>query len=136
MTENVRKLALLVAMVGCAPASSRNVADTLPQLRSELVPFRYPLELYEKGIEGEVTLRLYVDSVGAVVAESVSVAQSSGIPQLDQAAVEGAPSLLFRPATLGGRPVPLTVLFPVKFQVPAGARGSAPADTHGTVPGR
>ena len=112
----------------CAPM-------TLPQaLRTDPNPFRYPLELYEKGIQGDVTLRLHVDSVGGVVAESVSVAQSSGIPKLDSAAVEGAPALLFRPAVLDGRPVPLTVLFPVKFRVPLGGR--APADTHGTVPGR
>lgn len=130
-----RQFALMTLLfAACAPAVSRNVADTLPQLRPDLNPFRYPLELYERGIEGEVTLRLYVDSVGGVVAESVSVAKSSGIPKLDSAAVDGAPALLFRPAVLDGRPVPLTVLFPVKFQVPAGGR--VPADTHGTVPGR
>ncbi|HEY7567258.1 MAG TPA: energy transducer TonB [Gemmatimonadaceae bacterium] len=130
-----RQLTLItLSIAACTPAASRNVADTLPQLRTELNPFRYPLELYERRIEGEVTLRLHVDSVGGVVAESISVAKSSGIPTLDSAAVDGAPALLFRPAVLDGRPVPLTVLFPVKFQVPAGGR--APADTHGTVPGR
>jgi protein TonB len=130
-----RQLSLTTLLIAaCAPPTSRNVADTLPQLRTDLIPFRYPLELYERRIEGEVTLRLHVDSVGGVVAESVSVAKSSGIPKLDSAAVEGAPALLFRPAVLDGRPVPLTVLFPVKFQVPPGGR--APADTHGTVPGR
>jgi len=124
----------LLVVAACAPAPSRIVPDSLPQLRTELIPFRYPLELYEKGIEGEVTLRLYVDSAGAVVAESTQVAQSSGKPQLDAAAIEGAPALLFRPAILNGRPVALTVLFPVKFQVPADGR--TPADTHSSVPGR
>ena len=130
-----RQLSLTTLFIAaCAPPASRNVADSLPQLRPDPNPFRYPLELYEKGIQGEVTLRLHVDSVGGVVAESVSVAKSSGIPKLDSAAVEGAPALLFRPAVLDGRPVPLTVLFPVKFQVPPGGR--VPADTHGTLPGR
>ena len=133
MIRRVFLMALLIA-VACAPATSRNVADTLPQLRMDLVPFRYPLELYERRIEGDVTLRLHVDSLGSVVAESVRVAESSGQPKLDSAAIDGAPALLFRPAVLDGRPVPLTVLFPVKFRVPAGNR--APADTHGTVPGR
>lgn len=127
-------LALAVGATACAPATPRNIADTLPQLATNVVPFRYPLELYERGIEGDVTLRLYVDSVGAVVAESVRVAESSGFPKLDSAALAGAPALVFRPAVLGGRRVPLTVLFPVKFRLPAGGR--APADTHGTVPGR
>ncbi len=134
----MRRRLLAVAplvVAGCAPpAAPRNVADTLPQLRTELIPFRYPLELYERGIEGEVTLRLHVDSLGAVVAESVSVAQTSGIPKLDSAAKEGAQALLFRPAVLNGRAVPITVLFPVKFRVPAGSR--APADTQGTAPAR
>lgn len=131
-----------LAAVACAPVPQRNVADTLPQLKTDAVPFRYPLEQYAKGIEGEVTLRLYVDSLGAVVAESVRVAESSGIPQLDAAAMEGAPALLFRPATFRGRPVPLTVLFPVKFRVssanrgPGGSGATAAADTQGTVPGR
>ena len=133
MTRRVL-LMVLINAAACAPAASRNVADTLPQLRMDLVPFRYPLELYERRIEGDVTLRLHVDSLGGVVAESVRVAETSGIPKLDSAALEGAPALLFRPAVLDGRPVPLTVLFPVKFRVPAGNR--APADTHGTVPGR
>ncbi|HEV8365189.1 MAG TPA: energy transducer TonB [Gemmatimonadaceae bacterium] len=124
----------LFLAIACAPVPPRNVVDSLPQLRTELIPFRYPLELYERGIEGDVTLRLHVDSVGAVVAESTRVAESSGKPQLDAAAIEGAPALLFRPAMLNGRPVALTVLFPVKFRVPADGR--TPADTHSSVPGR
>ena len=133
MRTRVPVIGLLMA-AACAPAPARNVADSLPQLRTEQIPFRYPLELYEKGIEGDVTLKLHVDSAGAVVAESTRVAESSGKPQLDAAAIEGAPALLFRPAILNGRPVALTVLFPVKFRVPADGR--APVDTHSSVPGR
>ena len=133
MRTRVPVMGLFVA-TACAPAPARNVADSLPQLRTEQIPFRYPLELYEKGIEGDVTLKLHVDSVGAVVAESTVVAESSGKPQLDAAAIAGAPALLFRPAMLNGRPVALTVLFPVKFRVPADGR--TPADTHSSVPGR
>ena len=124
----------LLVVAACAPAPARNVADSLPQLRTELIPFRYPLELYQRGIEGNVTLRLHIDSVGAVVVESTRVAERSGFPLLDSAAVEGAPALLFRPAMLDGRPVALTVLFPVQFRVPAGGR--AAVDTHSKVPGR
>jgi periplasmic protein TonB len=84
----------------------------------DAVPFRYPMELYDQGIEGDVTLRLHVDSLGGVIADSVRVERTSGQPLLDSAAVAGAASLQFRPARLGGRAVPLTVLFPVKFRVP------------------
>jgi protein TonB len=82
------------------------------------VPFRYPLELYEQRVEGDVTLRIHVDSSGAVVADSLRIAETSGNAMLDAAALQGAPALQFRPARLGGRAVPLTVLFPVKFRLP------------------
>ncbi|MGQ0640213.1 MAG: energy transducer TonB [Gemmatimonadaceae bacterium] len=101
---------------------------------SDAVPFRYPLELYEQRIEGEVTLRLHVDSTGAVVAESLRVAETSGNALLDDAAMQGAPSLQFRPARLGGRPIALTVLFPVKFRLPVGVPTAR--DPNAKDPGR
>lgn len=125
---------LVVVLGACEPRPPRIVADTLPQLMGDAVPFRYPMGLYTQGVEGDVTLRLHVDSTGAVVVESLRVAEPSGHPMLDTAALEGAPALRFRPAKLGGRAVPLTVLFPVKFRVPSGTR--APTDTSGPVPGR
>jgi TonB family protein len=125
---------LIVVLVACEPRPPRMIADSLPELMGDAVPFRYPMGLYTQGVEGDVTLRLHVDSTGAVVAESLRVAESSGQPLLDSAAMEGAPVLRFRPAKLGGRAVPLTVLFPVKFRVPSGTR--APTDTSGPVPGR
>jgi protein TonB len=115
----IRTICVVVLFVmACEPVVADNVADTLPQLMTEAVPFRYPLQLYEQRIEGDVTLRLHVDSNGAVVAESLRVAETSGYPLLDAAAMEGAPALQFRPARLGRRPVALTVLFPVKFRLP------------------
>lgn len=125
---------LFVVLAACEARPPRIFADSLPQLMGDAVPFRYPMGLYTQGVEGDVTLRLHVDSTGAVVAESLRVAESSGEPLLDLAALEGAPILRFRPALLGGRPVPLTVLFPVKFRVPSGTR--APTDTGGSEPGR
>ncbi len=125
---------LLVLLAACEGTRARNSADSVPQLMGDAVPFVYPIPLYTQRVEGDVTLRLHVDSNGAVVAESVRVAASSGQPLLDAAAVEGAPALLFRPALLGGRPVPLTVLFPVKFRVRSELR--TPTDTNGPVPGR
>ncbi|MGH7713885.1 MAG: energy transducer TonB [Gemmatimonadaceae bacterium] len=125
---------LLLVLAACGPVAARNVADSLPQLASEAVPFRYPLAMYEQRIEGDVTLRLHIDTSGAVVPESLRVFEGSGFQSLDSAALEGARQLQFRPARLGRRPVPLTVLFPVKFRVPAGAR--APTDTNARIPGR
>lgn len=116
---------LLFAAPACAPAPALNVADTLPVLRSDAVPFRYPLELYEQRVQGDVTLRLHVDTAGVVVPESLRIAESSGQPLLDSAAMQGASALLFRPARLGGRAVSLTVLFPVRFRVPTTPRSAS-----------
>ena len=119
--------ALGVGLIGCGPPAPRNVADSLPRLIGDAVPFRYPNQLYEQKIEGDVTLRLHIDTSGTVVPESVQVAETSRIPLFDEAAVEGARALLFRPALLDGRRVPLTVLFPVKFRLPSEPR--TPSDS-------
>ena len=86
-------------------------------------PVRYPPALLAQGIEGRVLLRLYVDSAGLVVPDSIRVAESSGYPALDSAALAGAPELKFSPALHQGRPVAAPFLQPVQFrnQRPAGS---------------
>lgn len=90
-------------------------------------PFRYPAELYDQGVEGEVRLRLYVDALGRVHPESTRVASSSGTPALDSAAVAGAAALRFAPAHREGAPVGIAFLQPVIFRrAPAPPAFSAP----------
>src|SRR4051812_22497220 len=52
-------------------------------------PVRYPRGLLEQGIEGRVLLLLYVDSLGKLVSDSTRIAESSGYPALDSAALSG-----------------------------------------------
>jgi TonB family protein len=61
-------------------------------------------------------LRLFVDSAGAIVPDSTRVAESSGYPALDSAALVGSPELRFSPALLKGRPVAAMFLQPVQFR--------------------
>ena len=56
----------------------------------------YPQDLQDQGIGGSVVLRLTVSSSGAVT--DVEIAGSSGISQLDRAAVQAAYSYSFTPA--------------------------------------
>jgi TonB family protein len=85
-------------------------------------PVRYPPALLAQGIEGRVLLRLFVDSAGNVVPDSTRLAESSGYPALDSAALVGSPELRFSPALLQGRPVPAPFLQPVQFRKkPAGS---------------
>lgn len=81
-------------------------------------PVVYPPALYQQGIEGSVTLRLFVDDKGGVVPESTQVAESSGYAEFDSAAVAGVPRMRFAPAQRDGRPVALAFTQPVHFRKP------------------
>ena len=101
--------------------------DTLPAMRNAELPFAYPPALYAQRVQGNVTLRIHIDSLGAVRPESTSVAESSGYPALDSAAVTGSRELRFRPAMFGSRPGAVSILFPVFFRHPQGT--PLPGDT-------
>jgi TonB family protein len=79
-------------------------------------PFQYPADLYDQGVEGEVRLKLYVDALGRVHAESTRVAVSSGSAALDSTALAGAAQLRFAPAHRAGEPVGMTFYQPVIFR--------------------
>jgi protein TonB len=81
-------------------------------------PVRYPPALLAQGIEGRVLLRLYADSAGRVISDSIRIAESSGYPALDSAALVGAPELRFSPALHQGQPVAAPFLQPVQFRSP------------------
>jgi TonB family protein len=121
--------ALLGAMVACADAD----ADLeLPALVTTELPFEYPPSLYLQQAHGDVTLRLFVDSLGRVVADSTTVAEPAAHEAFDSSAVRGAPQLQFRPARRGDRRVGAAVLFPIKFRVPGAP--PPPGDTAVPVP--
>jgi protein TonB len=102
---------------GTAVAST-GPADQPPVAVNPVSPVEYPAALREQGIEGRVLLRLYADSQGTLLPESTKVAESSGYPALDSAAVAGAPSLRFSPALRNGRPVAGAFLQPIHFRNP------------------
>jgi protein TonB len=82
------------------------------------LPFHYPGALYAQKLQGNVTLRLFVDANGRAVAESTRVVEPSGHAAFDSAAVAGAIDLRFVPAKLHGEPMGMTILFPVYFRHP------------------
>ncbi|HEY9014870.1 MAG TPA: energy transducer TonB [Gemmatimonadales bacterium] len=100
-------------------------AEEPPVAINPVSPVRYPSALLTQGIEGRVLLRLYVDSAGNVDPDSTRIAESSGYPALDSAALVGAPELRFSPALHQGQPVAALFLQPVQFRNPR-SRGSAP----------
>jgi periplasmic protein TonB len=100
------------------PATPASDADQPPVAINPVSPVDYPVPLLEQGIEGRVLLRLYTDSTGALAPDSTRVAESSGYPALDSAAVSGAAALRFAPARRHGRPVAGAFLQPIHFRSP------------------
>ena len=92
--------------------------DVLPVMLNKDLPFRYPASLYAKKVQANVMLRVFIDKEGQIVSESTHVAESSGYPQLDSAAVKGSNELRFIPAKTHDQPVPVSILFPVYFRHP------------------
>ncbi len=134
----VRGVCALVLVHGCGGSDSpQKMAqalqlrsahpDEFPKVLNTELPFRYPAALYARRVQGNVTLRLYIDQNGQVRADSTRVEESSGHPALDSAALKGSQELRFVPAKLRGDPMPATVLFPVYFRHPE-AR-ALPGDT-------
>jgi len=98
------------------PAES--TADQPPVAINPVTPMSYPPALLEQGIEGRVLLRLYVDAQGKLVPDSTRLAESSGYPALDSAALNGARELRFSAALRNGRAVSAPFLQPVHFRHP------------------
>lgn len=105
-------------LVDHASAPPTTPAEEPPVAINPVSPVRYPPALLAQGIEGRVLLRLYVDSAGAVVPDSTRIAESSGYPALDSAAIVGSPDLRFSPALHQGRPIAAAFLQPVQFRGP------------------
>ena len=118
-------LSLLSVTMACkrdqhrpSPSTQRPAPDELPALVASGLPFKYPAALYARKVQGNVTLKLFIDRDGRVSADSTRVEEPSGFPALDSAALRGASELRFVPAKLHGEAVPVTVLFPVFFRHP------------------
>ena len=131
MASSVAPLRLLVslAIVGCMDQSTpkkvvqvfqtgRATPEETPRMVNEELPFHYPPALYARKVQGNVTLRLYVDRAGQVTPDSTRIEESSGYAGLDSAAVKGSQDLRFTPARLRGEPLGVSILFPVYFRHP------------------
>lgn len=92
--------------------------DELPSMMNREPPFRYPAELYARQVQGNVTLRLFIDSTGSVVVDSTRVEETSGHGALDSAAVQGSRELQFNPARRRGSAIAVSLLYPVYFRHP------------------
>lgn len=118
-----------VSLMGCSDQYSpkqvvkvfqagRAIPDETPRMLNDDLPFHYPPALYAQKVQGNVTLRLYVERTGQVTSDSTRIEESSGYAGLDSAAVKGSQDLRFAPAKLRGEPLGVSILFPVYFRHP------------------
>ncbi|MFL5563758.1 MAG: energy transducer TonB [Gemmatimonadaceae bacterium] len=92
--------------------------DVAPVMLNKELPFRYPPALYAQKVQGNVTLRIFIDREGSIVSDSTRIAETSGFTALDSAAMKGSRELKFEPAKTMGQPVPVSILLPVYFRHP------------------
>ena len=92
--------------------------DEAPKMLNKELPFHYPPALFAKKVQGNVTLRLFIDRDGNVRSDSTQVVESSGYASFDSAAIRGSQDLQFVPAKMKGEPLAVTILFPVYFRFP------------------
>ena len=128
-------LGVMLAMAACSRPDPNTVrlpenqparrSDDPPVAVNAVTPVEYPPALFARGIEGRVLLMLFVDSTGHVSQESTRVAESSGYPALDSAALAAVPRFRFAPALRNGAPVAAAFMQPVHFRHPQ-AGGTTP----------
>ncbi|MCH7933076.1 MAG: energy transducer TonB [Gemmatimonadetes bacterium] len=106
-------LALCALLAGGTSACASDQEIQSPSPLSASVPIDYPLDLWDRGIEGSSILKVRVTDVGEV--DSVVVIESSGYPAFDSSAVRGARTLKFIPARQGDKRIEVWAHVPVHF---------------------
>ncbi|HEU4604026.1 MAG TPA: energy transducer TonB [Steroidobacteraceae bacterium] len=99
----------------CTPAKETSHKPQ-PQLVQPTPGPEYPSYARRVGLSGSVTLHLWISELGCI--DRVEVAQSSGAPELDEAALDWAEQdLTVLPAEVDGKPVASDRLFAVNFDL-------------------
>jgi len=109
-------------------------AEEAPVAINPEVPVAYPPALFDRGVDGEVKLKLFADSTGKLVPESTRILESSGYPAMDSAALTGAPKLRFAPGRRHGLPVATAFQQAIEFRHPSGSPITPGGDAGETKP--
>ena len=96
------------------PAPKQARLDAPPKPRKAIRP-DYPKGARQRGEQGDVVLEIHVGADGLV--DSVGVVESSGHPELDDAAVRAAKAARFSPARAGREPVASTARLTLTFRL-------------------
>jgi protein TonB len=103
------------AALAAPPAPARPAGPTLPVRQAGNPRPAYPAFARERGLEGQVLLRVAVSAEGVV--REVTVLRSSGYSSLDRAARDAVQAWRFQPAMIDGEPRDGAIEFPVTFRL-------------------
>ena len=121
-----RILGLILLLIPAAACRGEPEPIVEPRQTSE-PPFQYPEELWDAGVQGKTTLRIFISDQGTV--DTVQVEQTSGHEAFDSAALAGARQLRFQPARQGEQAIAVWRSLPVEFNLGPAAGDSAAAPT-------
>jgi periplasmic protein TonB len=97
--------------VGCGDRDGAAVEAPSPM--PDPTPIEYPVELWDRRVQGETEVMIHVNHYGDV--DSVLVSKTSGYAEFDSAAVNGVRKLRFTPGRKGDRHVPMWTKMPIRF---------------------
>ncbi len=115
-------VAAALLLAACDPG--RGIERPSPRFAAS--PVEYPLEMWNRGVEGTTVVRVLVNKGGGV--DSAMIAESSGHAPLDSAAIRGARVMEFEPAVRRGEPLEVWARFPVYFAKEPGLPADRPPD--------
>ena len=114
-TEDERRAAEDARAASVPTAAPRQArVDAPPRPRRNIKP-EYPKGARQRGEQGEVVLEIRVNAKGTV--DGVKVAESSGFPELDEAALRAARAAKFTPARAGRDAVASTARLKLQFKL-------------------
>lgn len=118
-------LLCMALAAGCGSAEEEAVEEPVPMPAPS--PIEYPVTLWDRGVQGETEVSIYVNVYGDV--DSARVQRSSGYAEFDSAAVQGARQLRFTPGRRGDRRVAMWIRVPVRFAQDSAAQFGSPTSS-------
>lgn len=117
MTSNVLAAIAALALAACGAGEPERMPDPPTNVVAVDTPVpEYPVELACADIGGKVVLALTIGTDGRP--KRATVEQRSGVPELDQLALEAVQAWQFRPAKYDGEPIESTIQVPMTFRPP------------------
>jgi protein TonB len=89
--------------------------EEAPKIVKEVTPY-YPLEAQERGITGEVWLKVLVDTLGKVGNPMIISGKGYNTEYFEKSAIEAALKTKWKPAKSDGKPISVWVTYKIDFK--------------------